>query len=109
MKFLIDAQLPPALAAWLREQGHEAQAVREVGLREATDEAIWAYAQQSGAVILTKDEDFAVRCERVAAGPVIVWLRVGNASNQALRVWLEPRMAGIVQLVGQGGRLVEVI
>ena len=90
------------------EQGHAAQAVREVGLREATDEAIWAYAQQSGAVILTKDEDFAARCERVP--PVlIVWLRVGNASNQALRVWLEPRMAGIVQLVGQGGRLVEVI
>jgi predicted nuclease of predicted toxin-antitoxin system len=23
MKFLIDAQLPPALAGWLREAGHE--------------------------------------------------------------------------------------
>jgi predicted nuclease of predicted toxin-antitoxin system len=44
VKFLVDAQLPPALAAWLREQGHEAQAVREVGLREAHDEVIWAYA-----------------------------------------------------------------
>lgn len=109
MKFLVDAQLPPALAAWLREQGHEAQAVREVGLREAHDEIIWAYAQQTGAAILTKDEDFAMRCEQVAAGPVIVWLRIGNASNKALRVWLEPRIAGIIQLVGQGSRLVEVI
>lgn len=109
MKFLIDAQLPPALAAWLLERGHETQAVREVGLREADDEAIWAYAQRTGAAILTKDEDFAVRCEQKAAGPVVVWLRIGNTSNQALRVWLEPRMAGVVQLAGQGSRLVEVI
>lgn len=109
MKFLIDAQLPPALAVWLREKGHEAQAVREVGLREATDEAIWAHALQTAAVIVTKDEDFAARCEQAAAGPVIVWLRVGNASNQALRTWLEPRLAGVVQLVSQGSRLVEVI
>jgi len=38
-----------------------------------------------------------------------VWLRVGNASNRALRGWLEPRLPGIVQLVGQGSRLVEVV
>jgi predicted nuclease of predicted toxin-antitoxin system len=60
-------------------------------------------------VILSKNEDFAVRCENTAAGPVIVCLRIGNASNQALRVWLEPRMAGIIQRVGQGSRLIEVI
>ena len=37
MKFLVDAQLPPALAHWLRGAGHEAQAVGEVGLRDASD------------------------------------------------------------------------
>jgi predicted nuclease of predicted toxin-antitoxin system len=50
VKILLDAQLPPALALWLREQGHDAVAVREVGLREAEDGAIWAYAQQTGTV-----------------------------------------------------------
>ncbi len=40
MKFLADAQLPPALARWLVEAGCEAQAVREIGLREADDGAI---------------------------------------------------------------------
>ena len=109
MKILIDAQMPPALAGWLREQGHEAQAVRDVGLREAEDSAIWAYAKQTGTVILTKDEDFAARAQQVQDGPVIVWLRVGNSSNAALRAWLEPRLPGIVQLVGQGNRLVEVV
>ncbi len=109
MRFLVDAQLPPALAVWLREQGHEAKAVREVGLREAGDGAIWAYALQTSAVILTKDEDFAVRSQQTSAGPAVVWLRVGNASNRALRAWLEPRLAGMVQLIGQGSRLVEVV
>ena len=76
MKILIDAQMPPALARWLREQSHEALAVREVGLREAEDGAIWDYARQTGAVILTKDEDFATRALQQPDGPVIVWLRV---------------------------------
>jgi len=109
VKFLIDAQLPPALAIWLREQGHDAHAVREVDLREALDEAIWAYAQRTGATIMTKDEDFALRCEQLSTGPAIVWRRIGNTSNLALKTWLQPRMAGIVQLIGQGSRLVEVI
>jgi predicted nuclease of predicted toxin-antitoxin system len=33
MRFLVDAQLPPALAAWIRDQGHEATAVRDIGLQ----------------------------------------------------------------------------
>jgi predicted nuclease of predicted toxin-antitoxin system len=109
VKFLVDAPLPPGLAAWLRERGHEAVPVREVALRDADDGLIWDRALQMGAAIITKDEDFAVRSQRAAGGPVIVWLRVGNASNRALRAWLEPRLAGIVQLVGQGSRLVEVV
>ena len=109
MKILVDAQMPPALAGWLQTHGHEAQALREIGLRDAEDGSIWAYALQNGAVILTKDEDFAARSQQVANGPVVVWLRVGNCSNAALRSWLEPRLAGIVQLVAQGARLVEVI
>lgn len=109
MKILIDAQLPPALARWLREQGHDAEAVRDVGFREAEDGAIWELARQTSAVILTKDEDFAARAQHEPAGPVVVWLRVGNSSNTALRAWLEPRLSGIVQLVEQGSRLVEVV
>jgi predicted nuclease of predicted toxin-antitoxin system len=89
VKFLLDAQMPPALARWLQEQGHEAQAVREVGLRDAEDGAIWMHAKQSGTIIVTKDEDFAVRAQRDPSGPVVVWLRVGNCSNAALRAWLD--------------------
>jgi predicted nuclease of predicted toxin-antitoxin system len=76
---------------------------------QAEDGAIWAYALKTGLAILTKDEDFALRFQQDPTGPVIVWLRLGNSSNTALRAWLEPRLLGIVQLVAQGNRLVEVI
>jgi predicted nuclease of predicted toxin-antitoxin system len=52
VKFLVDAQLPPALAEWFRARGHEAAAVREVGLREADDQSIWFRAQTDGAIIV---------------------------------------------------------
>jgi len=98
VKILLAARLPPALARWL--QGHSAEAVREVGLREVEDGVIRAHARHTGAVIRTKDEDFAARSRQEQDGQVIVWWRVGNSSNAARPAWLEPRLPGIGQLVG---------
>jgi predicted nuclease of predicted toxin-antitoxin system len=111
VKFLVDAQLPPALARWLREAGHDAAHVEDVGLREATDGPIWEHALRTGAAVVTKDEDFAARAARAtkAQPPVIVWLRVGNTTNRVLRALVEPRLPGIVELIRQGHRMVEVI
>ncbi len=45
MKFWVDAQLPPALAAWLVQQyGVEAFSLRDLGLRVATDSEIFVAA-----------------------------------------------------------------
>ena len=57
VRFLVDAQLPPALARWLASQGHEAEHVTDIGLASARDLDIWKYAQTTGAVIISKDED----------------------------------------------------
>lgn len=108
MKFLVDAQLPPALALWLVAAGNEAIHVEQLGLRDASDSAIWARACRDGFVLVTKDEDFARRSAQVGKAPVIVWLRVGNAANRALRVWLEPKWPGVLALVAEGHRLIEV-
>jgi len=109
VKFLVDAQLPPALTGWVPEAGYDAAHVEDAGLRAAADPAIWAHALQTGAIIVTKDEDFAERSARETTGPVIVWLRVGNTTNRVLRAWIDPRLPGIVQLVGRNNRLIEVI
>lgn len=108
MKFLVDAQLPPSLAAALRQAGCEAVAVREVGLREAKDAAIWQYALQNNAAILTKDEDFAERCLRSPNPPVVVWLRIGNATNPVLLGWFLPLLPTVAARIQSGDRLIEV-
>lgn len=83
-------------------------AVREVGLRDSDDTTIWMHAEMNDLVIITKDEDFARRVQATATGPFVVWLRMGNTSNPALRAWLLPRMPQIVSLLQQGTRLVEI-
>ena len=108
MKLLVDAQLPPALAAALRQAGCDAVAVREVGLREAKDAAIWEYALQNNAAILTKDEDFAERCLRSQNPPVVVWLRIGNATNPVLLGWFMPLLPTVVTRIQGGDTLIEV-
>ena len=58
MKFLVDAQLPPALARWIARPGHQAAHVFEIGLQSADDPVIWRRAREDGTVIVSKDEEF---------------------------------------------------
>jgi predicted nuclease of predicted toxin-antitoxin system len=41
MRFIVDAQLPPALARWLAAKGHEAEHVADLQMEAASDAAIW--------------------------------------------------------------------
>lgn len=106
MRFLIDAQLPPALSAWLRERGHDAEHVSERLGGQTPDEDIAAHAVKQGLVLLTKDDDFALRYPPVDYQ--LVWLRCGNIGNVALRSWLEPRWAELIEELQSGGRMVEL-
>ena len=108
MRFLIDAQLPPALARALIEQGHEAEHLEDAGLRHAEDSAVWDYAVRNQAVLLTKDEDFVEHYRRRDGGPIIVWLRIGNASKKALLAWFMPLLPAILDRIHAGDRLIEL-
>jgi predicted nuclease of predicted toxin-antitoxin system len=108
MKFLIDQQLPPGLARWLIERGAEASHVREIGLRDAADSAIWSRAFAEGWIVVTKDEDFAARRSVVRDGPTVVWLRIGNATNPVLMSWLGPRWADVEAALLGGAPVIEV-
>jgi predicted nuclease of predicted toxin-antitoxin system len=59
VRFLVDAQLPPALARLIAERGHIAEHVTDIGPGDAPDRDLWRYALARQAVIVTKDEDFA--------------------------------------------------
>ncbi len=106
MRFLVDAQLPPALCRWLEERAHAAVHVSEVGLTGASDAEIAARAEADGAILVSKDEDFVTL--RLPDHFTLLWLRCGNATNPALRNWLEPRWEEIERLLAAGEGFVEV-
>jgi predicted nuclease of predicted toxin-antitoxin system len=95
--FLIDANLPLALAPALIQAGHRALHVEDAGLRHADDNEIWDYALQHKAIELAKDEDFPDRCLRLSTTPVVVWLRIGNCRNTDLLSWFFPLLPDVLQ------------
>ena len=108
MRFLLDTQLPKALARALSSQNFEVEHVLDLQLAQSKDSALWRYAAEQNAVILTKDEDFALWVFSGKSGPAVVWLRIGNCPNQLLLSWLLPLMPAIVERLQAGDRLVEV-
>jgi predicted nuclease of predicted toxin-antitoxin system len=108
LRFLVDAQLPPALARMLESLGHVAEHVADRGLAAATDTAIRQYAASVGAVIVTKDEDFAVH-RLLREGASIVWIRIGNTRRDELLRRIEAELSAIVAALEQGETLVEIV
>jgi len=58
VKFLVDANLSPHMAELLESAGHDAVAVRELGLADASDEAILERASREERVLVSHDTDF---------------------------------------------------
>ncbi len=108
MNFLIDAQLPPALARWIASQDHQATHVFELGLHTSDDPVIWERALSKHAVIISKDEDFVDRWILSDQPVPLVWIRKGNCSNQALLAWLESLWSDAVKRLEQGEKLIEL-
>jgi predicted nuclease of predicted toxin-antitoxin system len=59
VRFLVDASLPRSAAAVLRDLGHDAVDVRDIGLRAATDDVIADHARRNQQALITRDFDFA--------------------------------------------------
>ena len=108
MRWIIDAQLPPALCGFLEFYGHQAEHVMALGMGDASDSVIWDYALEYEAVIITKDEDFQIRVLAAQEVPSIVWLRVGNCSRHALMQWLEPLRTTVEDRLKAGEKLIEI-
>ena len=109
MRFLVDAQLPPALARWLTAEGHDAEHVGDRQMATASDADIWDYAVQTGSAIITKDEDFAQRKTLSGAGPAVVWIRLPNTRRNVLLAWFATMLPNIVSALARGETLIEVI
>jgi predicted nuclease of predicted toxin-antitoxin system len=70
MKIWVNAQISPAIASWIATMfSVEAVAVRDLQLRDATDDEIFTAARIANAIVLTKDNDFVNMVNAQGAPP----------------------------------------
>ena len=106
----IDAQLSPALAAWVNRTYNDihAQSVRAVGLRDAEDEEIFQAARGANVIVLSKASDFLNLLDRYGPPPKVIWVACGNTSNDRMRTILERTFPSAVQMLEADETLVEI-
>ena len=82
MKLLVDNALSPVLAELLRNAGHEAVHVRDIGLHHAADEDIFDRAVADDLVLVTADTDFGtLLARRSTSKPSLILFR-GEGSRR---------------------------
>ena len=108
-EYWIDANLPRQLALWLKEKfSVNAFHLNDLGLLHASDKEIYLKASDKPVVILTKDEDFADLMRSGSAFPKVIWVTVGNISNQQLKkIIIDNFEEALLKLVNENN-LVEI-
>ena len=105
----LDAQLSPRTARWITENlAIAAETLRDIGLRDASDEEIFAAARAADATVLTKDSDFVRLLEQRGSPPKVIWLTCGNTSEAALQQLLTKHLSTALALLSEGNDLVEI-
>jgi predicted nuclease of predicted toxin-antitoxin system len=108
MKFLVDTQLPAALARWLTARGCDAVHVLDRGMGQASDTQLWQDCLTEGRIMISKDEDFFFLASRPGDTGCLLWLRVGNCRRQALLATLEKHWSAIAAAFAAGEQIVEI-
>jgi predicted nuclease of predicted toxin-antitoxin system len=109
MKIWVDAQMSPAIAAWICSNfAVNALAIRDLGLRDAADIEIFQAARQENAVVMTKDSDFVLLLDKSGAPPQVIWVTCGNSSNARLKEILTHTLPKALELLESGEELVEI-
>ena len=108
MKFVIDHQLPPALARFLEDHGQVACHVRELGLQKSDDATIWRHAAAKDMVVVSKDEDFFFFASSPNPAAKLLWVRMGNCRTSFLLERIRLRLPQIIASFEAGSSIVEL-
>ena len=100
MKFLIDAQLPPALKFVFHRNGFEAIHTLDLPQQNDTsDDVIREISGSEGYILITKDKDFYDSFVLKRQPPKLVMVRVGNMRTKLLMTFFEDRLIQIIRLL----------
>ena len=108
MKFLVDNQLPAAVARWMSAQGFDAVHVLDRGQGQKDDQCLWHEAMQEGRIVVSKDEDFFNLATRPHDQGKLLWLRLGNCRKKHLLEALGRAWPSIEKAFESGQRIVEL-
>jgi len=108
VKFLVDNQLPAALARFLASRGVDCQHVLDIDLGDASDAEIWDHASRSNGVVISKDEDFLYLANAPSAKARLIWIRLGNCRTKALLAAVERLWSRIETGLNAGDRIIEL-
>jgi predicted nuclease of predicted toxin-antitoxin system len=105
----LDNQLPPALTTWVSANlGVDCTSIRALALQRAADLEIFQAARAAGAVVMTKDADFAALVQQLGPPPQIVLISCGNTSNAHFREVLTTAWQTVREMLERGEPLVEI-
>jgi predicted nuclease of predicted toxin-antitoxin system len=108
VKFLVDNQLPPALALYLRKRGFDCEHVLDAGLADALDIEICRYAEVEDRIIVSKDEDFLYLASQPKTKIRFLWVRLGNCRTSTLLAAFEQFWPMIESRFKAGDRIIEI-
>ena len=84
MRLLFDQNISFRLIKKVRNIFPESVSVKEAGLENSSDSAIWEYAKANDFAIVTFDSDFYELNILKKTSVKIIWLRTGNTSTDNL-------------------------
>jgi predicted nuclease of predicted toxin-antitoxin system len=106
MRFLLDANLPARLADVFAAGGHECMHMETLLPRYAEDTDIALIANQSGAVLVSRDADFVQLSRSGRLRVPMVWVRLGNLRRAALATTIRDRLPAIVRSIATGENII---
>ena len=89
MKFVIDMNLPPIWVDAFQRNGWEAVHWSSIGVANAPDEEIMAWAKENKHIVFTHDLDFgAILAATKAQAPSVIQVRTQDVTPQKLKTLL---------------------
>jgi predicted nuclease of predicted toxin-antitoxin system len=108
LDFLVDAQLPRRLALLLSAAGHPSIHVFEILPQSAIDREVAVAANSRMAILMSKDQDFAMLSARGILRVPLLWVRCGNMATPGLWRIIEPMLPAIGRSFASGEKIVEI-